>query len=62
MRPALSGVFVRPQAPRGRRRRLVFIMQGDESGDKVHPDGSVGLDVECAEDSDIDHDARPSEE
>ena len=57
MLPALSRVFVRPQAPQGRRRP-----QGDESCDKVSPDGSVGSDVECAEDSDANRDARQLDE
>ncbi len=55
MRPALSGVIVRNGS------HLVVIMQGDKSRNKVPPDGSVGSDVECAEDSDTDCDARPLE-
>ena len=56
MRPALSRVIVRNGS------HLVFIMQGDASVDKVSPDGSVGSDVECAEDSDTNRDASPLEE
>ena len=56
MRPALSRVIVRNGS------HLVFIMQGDASGDKVSPDGSVGSDEEWAEDSDTDRDVRPLEE
>ena len=55
MRPALSEVIIRNGS------HLAVIMQGDESGDKVPPDGSVGSDVECAEDSDTDRDVRPLE-